>query len=152
MNEAEEKTERLLTLVEAAFGEGWNCGVTTDREANDSPEWNAWEDWLDSASYCESRVAAGYEMMEHLLTKETGGCLSNNCHIEKPKGQGVNGPCSCLNSLGSANKRAILRKIYMLEQDVNAKQIEIGHLKHVKEENGLLEAKIAELKADAKLR
>lgn len=43
------------------------------------------------------------------------GCQSHMCLLEKPKGQGVNGPCTCLDSLDNKTKKDVKNRLRRLE-------------------------------------
>ena len=42
------------------------------------------------------------------------GCGNHGCFIEKPKGQGTNGRCTCLRPLGKENEQVVKRKLTQL--------------------------------------
>ena len=42
------------------------------------------------------------------------GCGNHGCFIEKPEGQGTNGRCNCLRSLGKENEQVVKRKLTQL--------------------------------------
>ncbi len=45
------------------------------------------------------------------------GCASNNCLLEKPSGQGTNGPCTCLTGLTQTQKIRIRKYIQRLKNE-----------------------------------
>jgi hypothetical protein len=55
-----------------------------------------------------------YQLIEPIIEK-TWGCSSHLCYIEKPKGLGTNGPCSCLRGLKPEQKRKLLDYIDFLK-------------------------------------
>lgn len=44
------------------------------------------------------------------------GCGNHGCYVEKPKGQGTNGRCKCLEPLGKENMSVIKEKLWRLEE------------------------------------
>ena len=56
-------------------------------------------------------------MNKEELKPERLGCSSHSCYLEKPTGQGTNGPCSCFDGLSTQNRIRIQKYLYKLKQD-----------------------------------
>ena len=49
------------------------------------------------------------------------GCSSHSCYLEKPKGQGTNGRCHCLDGLKVNQRMKVLRLIRRLRDEIKEK-------------------------------
>ena len=43
------------------------------------------------------------------------GCSSHSCYLEKPTGQGTNGPCSCLDGMSTGNRIKLLKYLHRIK-------------------------------------
>ena len=48
------------------------------------------------------------------------GCGSNSCKLVKPKGMATNGPCMCLIALPQKDRINVEKKLWSLEQRIEA--------------------------------